>query len=167
VKIDDRILFLKYALPCASTLVKRGVVTQEHVNSLIALVSDGEVPKEGAENIFKIANAMCESIAGRMGKGAVDAEVIRTYFLLEHSKVVDDRFESMKDFDPVACKTYAGKVAEVNGCFAIVETILGKQRYKTVFAKEVKKNDNVAVHFDFIVEKISAAIAGKMNERME
>jgi hypothetical protein len=164
VKIEDRLLFLKYALPCASTLVKRGVVTQERVDGMIALVSEGKLPEDGAERIFRVANAMCESIARRMGKGAVDAEVIRTYFLLEHSKVVDERFESMKDFNPVACKTYAGRVIEAADGLAMVETVLGKQQYKTLFAKDVKKNDDVAVHFDFVVEKISAETAGKMSK---
>lgn len=166
MKIEDRLLFLKYALPCASTLVKRKKVTQEYVEELMHLVSDGKVPKENAESMFKVANAMCDSIATRMGKTAIDAEVIRQYFLLEHNKVVDDRYELMGDFNPMDCKTYAGKVLEISDGSAIVETRLGRKKYKNLFAKGVKKGDVVAVHFSYIVEKIDNKIAKQMNGRL-
>jgi len=107
---------------------------------------------------------MCFNIAEKMKKDSVDSEVIRQYFLFEHDKVVDDRFKLMGDFNPIDCKTYAGKVLSVHDKYAIVETPLGKRKYKTVFAKDVKKNDYVVVHFDYIVEKISSKIAEKMNE---
>ena len=164
MKIEDRLLFLRYALPCASTLVKRGNVTQEYINRLIVLVSQGKVPKEDVENMFKVANAMCESIAERMGKSAIDADVIRQYFLLEHSKVVDDRYQLMKDFNPVDCRVYAGRVLKVNDGYALVKTRLGKKLCSTVFAKKVKKGEEVAVHFDFIVEKIPAELARRMEK---
>jgi len=164
MKIKDRLLFLKYALPCASTLVRRGIVSQDYVDSLIALVSENKVPREDAESLFRVANVMCASIAKRSGKNLIDAGVIREYFLLEHSDVVDDRFELMKDFNPVDCKTYAGKVIEVSGGSALVETASGKKRYKTIFVKDIKKKEIVAVHFDFIVEKIPELLAEKMNK---
>ena len=161
---EDRLLFLKYALPCAGTLVKRGKVTQEYVDSLIKLVSEGRVPEENAEAMFKVANAMCEHIAARMGKSSIDAEVIRDYFLMEHSKVVDERYELMRDFDPSACKTYSGKVLGVGEGTALVETSRGRKEYKTVFEKGVREGDVVAVHFDFIVEKIPPSLARRMGQ---
>jgi hypothetical protein len=162
--VEDKLLFLKYALPCASTLVRRGVVSQDYVDNLIRLVSEGKVPEKGAESMFKVANAVCEYIARDMGKSTIDAKVIRSYFLLNHSKVVDERFETMKDFNPTDCKTYSGIVTEVNGDSAVVETVLGRKRYRTDFCSDVKKDDRVAVHFDFIVEKISAELSKRMNE---
>jgi len=162
--IKDRLLFLKYALPCANTLVKRGTVSKEYVDKLIKEVARNKVPVENAEKIFKVATSMCFNIAEKMKKDSVDSEVIRQYFLFEHDKVVDDRFKLMGDFNPIDCKTYAGKVLSVHDKYAIVETPLGKRKYKTVFAKDVKKNDYVVVHFDYIVEKISSKIAEKMNE---
>jgi len=165
MKIKDRLLFLKYALPCAGTLVGRGVVPQSYVDRLVAMVSENKVPRDDAESVFKVANMMCTSIAQRMGKKSIDAEVIRTYFLLEHNKVVEDRFEIMGDFNPVDCKTYVGRIVKENDGLAVVETILGKRGYKTVFARDVKKNDKVAVHFDFIIEKLSDEMAEKMNGR--
>lgn len=164
MRISDRLLFLRYALPCASTLVKRGAVNQQHIDDLILMVSNNRVPKENVEKMFKVANVMCGNIAKRMGKSSVDTNVIRRYFLLEHSKVVDDRYQLMRDFNPIDCKTYAGKVISIANGGAIVDTSLGKKRYKTVFAKGVKENDKVAVHYDYIIEKISDYTAKKMRE---
>ena len=164
MEITDRLLFFRYALPCAGTLVKRGTVSQDHVDSLMAEVSENKAPGRGEENLFKVANAMCAVIAKKMGKDSIDADVIRRYFLFEHSKVVDERFELMGDFDPVDCRTYAGKVLEVAKDSALVETKLGRKRYKTLLDKDVKKDDSVAVHFDFVVEKIPNPVAEKMNK---
>lgn len=162
MRIKDRLLFLKYALPCAGTLVKRGKVSQEYIDTLVRLVAEGNVPEEDAEKIFRVATAMCDAIGSRMGKGAVDCDVIRQYFLLEHSEVVDDRYKLMGDFNPTDCKTYAGKVLEVDGDSALIETRLGKKEYRTVFAKGVRSGDMVVVHFDFIVEKVPDGFRERM-----
>lgn len=160
--IKDRLLFLKYALPCARTLVKRGKISQENVNSAIRQVAENNVPETKIEGIFKVAKFECSRLAKKAGKTCIDSGTIRRYFLLEHNKIVDERFELMKDFDPSACKTYAGQVARISRGSALVETPLGRKRYKTDFCKDVKKNDSVAVHFDYIIERISDTMARRM-----
>ena len=122
------------------------------------MVSRNIAPEDGAEKIFVVANGMCRAIAKRMGKGSVDADVIRRYFLLDHSKVVDERFELMKDFDPVSCNTRIGIVKSFDGPSAVVETDLGRLSYKTLFAKDARIGDRVVVHYDFIIEKASADV---------
>ena len=160
--VKDRLLFLKYALPCAGTLVRRGNVTQERISDLVGLVSRGEVPEEQAEGMFKVAMAMCASIADRMGRNSIDAQVIRTYFLLEHSEVVDDRYRLMKDFDPVACRTYAGRVVDAAAGRATEETSLGSKTYRTDLSGALKAGDAVVVHWDFVVERPPAEFYEKM-----
>ena len=66
--VENRLLFLKYALPCAGTLVNRGLVQRSYIDSLIVLVSHEKLPAEHAEELFKTANVMCDVIATRMGK---------------------------------------------------------------------------------------------------
>lgn len=163
MRIADRLLFLRYALPCAGTFVTRGRVTQEYVDNLITRVSEGRVPSEDVESMFMVANVMCTRIATRMHKKSIDSDVIREYFLFNHSKVVDDRFELMRDFNPIDCKTYAGTVTDVHEGYATVETALGRKKYRTVFERDIKPGENVVVHFDFIVETISEDTAGRMN----
>ncbi len=151
--IKDRLLFLKYALPCAGTLVKRGKVSAEEVDNAVRLVSEGKLPAPGFEDIFRVATAMCERLAKDSGKDCIDVDTIRRYFIAGHSKVVDDRFKLMRDFDPVSCKTYLGKVITADGGFAIVDTERGKKMYRAEFAKSLREGDEVIVHWDFVVEK--------------
>ena len=128
------------------------------------LVSEDRLPEEGAENIFKVGIAMCTIIAMKSGKKTIDADVIRQYFLMEHNKAVDEQFKIRKDFDPVECKTYAGKVVEIKANSALVSTPIGVKRCRTDFARGLKEGDNVAVHSGFAVERISDSIANRMNE---
>ncbi len=165
MEIEDKLLFFKYALPCAGNSVARGLVTQQEVDRLIDMVSKGEVPDENAEKIFKVAKGICGYTAKMMGKDVIDSEVIREYFLVEHDKVVDDMFALVGDFNPVACKTRTGKIVEVRESTAIVETNLGKEEYRTDFAKNIKKNDKVIVHSGFVVEKASSDVMRKMNRQ--
>jgi len=52
--IKDRLLFLKYALPCACTLVKRGKILQSEVDRAVRLVAAGKVPEKGFEKECQI-----------------------------------------------------------------------------------------------------------------
>jgi len=163
---QDTLLFLRYALPCAKdNLVKRGSWSQSELNEAIDSVSMGRVPAGKVENRFPVANAMCSAIAEESGKKEVDAAVIREYFLFRHSAVIEQRVENEEEpegFDKLACMTRAGHVLKVGGGFVIVETDLGKKRYKTDFAKGLKGGDAVAVHFDYVSEKIDERTAKKM-----
>jgi hydrogenase expression/formation protein HypC len=102
--------------------------------------------------------AMCNSIAKKMKKSAIDKEVIRRYFLVEHARIVDLRHKVKKDFDPILCKTYIGKVIEVEKNNAKVETAIGKLKCRTDFVPDIKIGDRVVVHYNFIVEKTNEDI---------
>jgi hypothetical protein len=147
----DRLLFMKYALPCAGTLVKRGKITQRELDKLIEIVKNNEEIPTGAENIFKVAMAACTLIAKDSGRG-IDSEIIRDYFINHHDEVIDKRFEEMKDFDPEACRIRKGKVLESGGLFVIVENSSGTGKFRTDFCK-AKEGEEVITHWDFVVEK--------------
>jgi hypothetical protein len=159
---EARLIFMKYAIPCSGTIVSRGKMTREKVDGLTAMVAEGVAPDDGSEKLFPIADAMCNLIARQMGKEEVDVDVVREYFLFRHSQVVDERYELMRDFDPAACRTYPGVVVSAEGGRAVVRTELGEKSYDTVLAKGVGKGENVSVHFDFVVERISEKTAEKM-----
>lgn len=161
MKIADKMLFLRYAMPCVSTFVTRGKVSQEEADHMIEQVSHGKVP-ETAMNLFKVAHAMCEVTAGEMNKKVIDAEVTRQYFHVKHNDVVNSDYALMHDFNPDCCKIHIGKVMAVDAGRATVETKieteLGQETmvkpYRTDFCK-VKVGDEVVVHYDFIVERAS------------
>ncbi len=156
MEVSDIQLFMKYALPCAETLVQRGSVDQKTVDNLINIVKEsGKIPK-GSEKIFRVALAMCTVIARRTGKENIDSDVIRQYFLMEHDKAVDERYSLMGDFDPEECRICTGIVESIKDDDAIVDTKAGKKRCRNDIAKAAV-NDHVIVHRGFIVEKLDLA----------
>ena len=153
IKEDSRLLFMKYALPCAGTLVKRGQVAQKDVDRLINIVKNGgKIPKD-VEKIFKVAFSACSLLAIDRKKNNIDSDVIREYFLRKHDDVIDKRHAEMGDFDPESCRIRIGSCESVENGFATVITSQGKKKYRTDFITNPRKNDIVITHWDFIVEK--------------
>lgn len=155
MEIKNRELFFRYALPCAQTFVKRGKITQRFLDDIISKFSMGKELPKGFENTFVVAVSMLKIIAKKMGKEEIDDEVIRQYYLVDHDKVVDKRYEEMRDFNPMMCRVRIGKVIKVDGKIAKVKTEIGEYEYRTDFVKDLKEGDIVTVHYDFISEKIS------------
>ncbi|MBI2597875.1 MAG: HypC/HybG/HupF family hydrogenase formation chaperone [Candidatus Diapherotrites archaeon] len=164
MKQSDRLLFLKYAAPCATTLVQRKKLSEKEFEEMILSLKKGIVPKGVPEKIFKVAFAMCSAMALRDGK-KIDEKIIREYFWFGHDAVVDERFELMRDFDPVQCKTYPGVVAKISGKSAMVKTSFGEKEYFSVFAPQIKKGDFVVVHRGFVVEKVGKKTAEKIAKK--
>jgi hydrogenase maturation factor len=150
----SRLLFLKYALPCAATLVKRGKVSAKLVKDSISDVSNGKI-KGHPEVMFETANEMCETIAKRQSKKSIDEKVIRRYFLWEHDEAINRRFKRFKDFDPMACRVFPGRIANIKGSKAEVNTVIGKIKYRVDFIQKPVRGDYVVVHRNFAVERIS------------
>jgi hydrogenase maturation factor len=149
-------------VPCAETLVKRGVISKNEFKHLLDQLKKGKEPGRNKENIFKIAIANLKFISIKKNENEISDDTIREYFLFKHDKVVDDRFELMRDFDADKCKTYSGIVRKIRNNNAKVETLLGINSYKTYFVKNLKVDDIVVVHRDFIIEKIPKQTAIKM-----
>ncbi|MEM5803509.1 MAG: hypothetical protein QW350_02095 [Candidatus Aenigmatarchaeota archaeon] len=164
MQIKNRKLFFCYALPCAQTFVKRGKISQEDLDKIIKNFSRGKMPKKGFESIFLVANNMLKIIAMKMGKDKIDMKVIRQYYLVDHDKVVDKRYEEVGDFDPIACKIRVGEVLSIKDNKAIIKTEFGIKEYKTDFVKKLRVGDRVIVHYDFIVEKFTKKIEKDLKE---
>ncbi|MBI3190587.1 hypothetical protein HYZ41_02700 [archaeon] len=154
IEPNSRMLFMKYALPCAGTLVNRGVVGRDRIERLIDTVKENsEIPRD-TEKIFKVAFAACSLIAMDEKKNFIDSNVIRKYFLSNHDDIIDKRFEEMGDFDPESCRIRTGTVVGVEDNFAIVHNSAGVRKYRIDFAQGIKKGDEVITHWDFVVEKV-------------
>ncbi|OGI12401.1 hypothetical protein A3K64_01050 [Candidatus Micrarchaeota archaeon RBG_16_36_9] len=157
---SSRVLFMKYALPCSPTLVKRGSVSRYEIKKLIKIISQGEKVSSSPEKLFKTAYSMCVGIAKSLGKSNVDKNVIRKYFLFEHDKIVDRRYDEFGDFNAMRCRTFAGIVVNTNKM--IVQTIIGRRKYRNDLVSGLKKGDSVVVHRDFVVERINERLAKKL-----
>ena len=165
IEKESRLVFMKYALPCARTLVKRGNADQTYIDMLIDIVkNNGEIPKD-AEKIFKVAFSACSLAAIDDGKSSIDAGIIRKYFLFGHDKVIGSRYEEMGDFDPEACRVRAGVVESVENEKAVVYGPSGRKAFRIDFVPDARKNDIVVTHWNFIVEKTDKETAERMNNR--
>jgi len=164
IRTCDRMLFMKYALPCAGTLVKRCSITQEEWDSLIDTVRRNRTIPKDAEKIFKVAFAACSLIALDCSKSEIDEEVIREYYLFGHDEMIDKRYEEMGDFDPDMCRIRPGIVKSFENGFATVENVHGLRKYRTDYC-DVKRNDVVATHWNFVVEKIPEETAERMKKQ--
>lgn len=159
---EARTLFFRYAVPCSETLAKRGVITQKYQRNLMKAVFLNKRILKNSENIFKIAGSMCEKTAKKLGKKFMDEEVIRRYFLFNHDKVVDRRYKIFRDFDPLTCRLYSGRVISIKNRKATVQTIIGRKKYRIYPFQKIKAGDYVVVHRNIAIERISGSLAKKL-----
>jgi len=154
MEISDFVLFLRYALPCAETLVKRGWVGRDVVElELEHAAVEGEKPKTDIRDVFPVAYARCSLLAKRMERNAINADVIRAYFWAQHDDVIEERHKEFGDFDKELCKVVAGKVS---GTAPLkVETAAGERDCENPYGVDVASGDNVVMHYSRIIEKVS------------
>lgn len=158
---EDRLLFMKYALPCAHTLVERGTLSQETLDDLHRRVANQDC-QPGDELHFKVAHAFCTLLAKRHGK-PISSPIIREYFLFKHDEAIDKRFAEKGDFDPEACRTTPGRVLSA-GTSLKIQTPEKKATYKNPYQLDLQPGDYVTVHWDVAVEPIHQEMARKMLE---
>jgi hydrogenase maturation factor len=159
---SSRILFLKYALPCAGTLVKRGSISNKLIEKSVRNISLNRKLSGHPEKFFKTAYAMCKKIARETNKKSINESVIRRYFLFEHDKVVDSRYKAFKDFNPIKCRVFPGKILKIRNKEALIKTIIGNKKYRTNFIQNLRIGDYAVVHRSFAVEKISKNMFKKL-----
>lgn len=168
---EAEILFLKYAIPAMSphrfarthsftqTQIEpfsKQAFTQTQIELFAKQASEGILPDINLEKTFDLAVRVCKAMAKLGNKTLIDSDVIREYFLIEHNPSVEYRHSlGEKNLDPVLCKTYIGKVTETGEGYARVETTRGNLKYNPVFTADVKIGDKVAVHYNYITEKIT------------
>lgn len=166
MEIKDKRLFLKYALPCGSTLVDRGWIKQKDLDSMLDMLVNKKPISINLNRVFVVASSTCSLIAMKAGRKEIDSGVIRDYFWNEHDYMVDKRFKEMGDFDPEECRVYPGRVLKV-GNKAEVLTPKGTSSYRKDFVPDIKKGEFVVTHYDFIVEKISKEVSKLLWENKE
>ncbi|VVB54944.1 Uncharacterised protein [uncultured archaeon] len=155
MRIVERGLFFRYALPCAGTLVRRGNISGEELDEVVALVAAGKDAPNGWEKHFKVALTWLTFIAENNGKNVIDADVMHRYYWFMHDRVIADRYALMGDFDPQSCRIHVGKVMNVRGKKAILYSTKGKVAVSTLLSGPLKEGDYVAFHYGYVVEKIS------------
>ena len=159
--ITDNELFLRYAIPCGEVLVRRGSLDPRLLKKAERIVTDGKTANINPGEMFPTAAKMCTLIALRMRKKAIDAEVIRRYFLFEHEKAVRWRMKIYPDVVPEKCIVFPARVLR-SGELLLVNTPAGKKILDMRFVPEVKRGDWVSTHYSYASEKIPSETAKRM-----
>jgi len=147
---------MKYALPCSDTLIKRGEVDENYIKKLFEIVKSGKDIPKNSEKIFKVAYSFCKKIGEKINKDPMDEDVIRRYFLYEHDDVVE------KIGYEQSCKVYPGLCLKIENGLAKIITPIGVNFYKMDFLPDLKENEYVVVHREFVVERVSKDLAKKL-----
>jgi len=161
LKVSDKGLFLRYAIPCGSVLVRRGTVSQELLDEMKTKVVNNEQINDKYTEVYKVALFFLTKIARGLGKKVIDKEVIHKYYFKEHDEVVTARSKVKTDVNEQLCRVKPGKILKING-IATVETPLGEFEVKLDFIPEAKIGDFITVHYDYGCEIISETLAKKL-----
>ena len=137
--IKNKDLFLRYAVPCGEVLVRRGEVKEELLRQLNDSVKYGQPVDYPIGDVFKVASRMCTIIAKQMGKDAIDDEVIRRYFLVEHENAIRWRKQVRPELKLEECLVYPGRVLKIADEGLLVKTPLGERVFRGDFAEGLKK----------------------------
>ena len=156
---EARKLFLKYAIPSLKLHIERGILSEEGFEEAVKAVAENKEP-ENIEKSFAVAEAMCY----RYSNGKVNEKTVREYFLFKHDEVIEKKAKLIRNFDSERCRVYRGEVLQVEDGYALVKTPLEKRRYRTDFIHEIKKGGIVSVHYDFVVEELTADILKGMEQ---
>ena len=152
LEIEDKELFLKYAIPCGQVLVRRGTLDGAVLQELNRRMVDGSAIKGDIGKYFPVAAKMTSIIATEMGKEMVDSEVIRRYFLSEHDKAVKWRASIFPDIPVDECMIQPGRVIKTTGDNIIINTPNGEKLFRKDFIPEARRGDMVTLHYDFASE---------------
>lgn len=162
---EARRVFFAYALPCLEVHVSRGALDKKQARNIIkSYSSDADLPPR-MEEYFVRAIERCSKTAEKMGRSVIDAEAVRRCFRLEHDGYLKKESEEGVVRNPDYCRVWPGRVTELRETdHAVVNTPKGSRQYRTELVKDLKIGDLVAVHRDFIVEKIDVRVVDEMYE---
>lgn len=160
MKTEDTLLFLKYAVPAIDFCTPE--IAKIQIESYVKQISDGKIPEGDIDKKFKVAQFWILKIAQEHGRKEPNSEDIREYFWSKHNSVVDeiaDKNDPKRDF----CKIYAGRIIEINGNEATVDTCVGEKKYRLDFIKNARVDAFLIGHRHFGVELTDEKTAMKLN----
>jgi len=153
------VFFLKYAYPCAFIAQQRGEIDEKQMEELEnAAVNEIALPREKLEKIFFRAFRRIETIAKELGKDRWDMDVLKEYFLVRHSGMVEDSFELGKDIPRTLkelCKIHIGEVVEKKNDVLKVRFNDKTRNVLGILVPNAKVGDRVTLHYGYAVEIVS------------
>ena len=146
-------LFLKYAFPCAQTLLDRHEISAGLYKLLKESAYTGtRVDRQTLEKSFKAAIGRMKAL---YGNEYWNVDNIRDYFINQHNRLIDagdGEYAFAPEFFKRACKVYKAEVVSKEG-HGLKVKIAGIQKTVLGFlTPEAKPGDRVTVHLGFGIE---------------
>lgn len=168
-KLEDKKLFLNYAMPCIAERVRRGEYTEKEFQKFCEdIVKGKDIPDEDLYNLFPVAMNFIDDSARKLNKVkdnevAVDKDVVHQYFWYDHDSIVKKRMNLDRQ---EYCLVLPGKVKEVHGKEGVVETPKGQREVSLAFLgnKDNLLNKHVTIHYYHACEIISEQDYNKLWE---
>lgn len=154
-----RILFLKYAFPCAGVTLARGKITQKEYDVLEKAVRTSRaLPWKTLERIFVPARRRIREVAARIHGAPHDSAVIRRYYLEFHNEYIknnDGSYARAPEALKKLCRVERARVIEKGGDYYVVKVSGGKKRpVSSLICPDARVGDMVSVHYGYAVEKL-------------
>lgn len=149
--IEDKLFFLRFALPSAKTLIDMGILTKKEVSKAMQSVSEGKIPEDHLDKKFGVAYISCINLSKEMKKNCIDSEVIERYALQRHNFLVEN-VPGFMGASAEACRAYEGEVIGISDESALIETCVGRDFYDTSLLKNIRVGDYVIVHRGYVVK---------------
>lgn len=161
--MKPEIFFLKYTFPCSFILLLRKEITKEEQELVYRSTKEENLylPKEEIERIFWRPMKFIKSIS--------DLEAVQRYWWFDHNKHL--KCKKFKDFEEKfekLCMVVPCEVLDLteNGAIVRSEFFDGIMKLKIDFV-DVKPEDKVTKHYDYICEKISEDLYLNMIENLK
>ncbi|MEM4260162.1 MAG: hypothetical protein QXG00_02900 [Candidatus Woesearchaeota archaeon] len=157
------LLFMKYAVPCAYTLVELKKITEADKKELENKTrKEIPLPKEKLEVLFSEAYRRLSEVAKKIEKNPWDKEVIIKYFREGlHNKFIDDGDGMYAKLDKSYCERCKIRIGTVEAIKYVGKKLILDVKYddqkRFVFAdfiRNPKIGDKVTIHHFYACEKV-------------
>jgi len=153
-----RILFLKYAFPCAGVTLARGKITQKEYSGLEkAARTSAPVEWKTLERIFAPAWRRIRESARELNADPRDLQTIREYYLKFHNQYIaakDGSYAHAPEILCRLCRVEKGKIVSMGDDFFIVKIRSITRPVSRMLCKDASIGDTVSVHYGYAVEKV-------------
>lgn len=157
---EARVLFLKYAFPCAGVTLARGAITQKEYDSLEkAARTSKPLQWRMLERIFVSAWRRIREVAASIHGDPHDSAVIRRYYLEFHNEYIknnDGSYARAPEAFKKLCRVEKARIIKKGSDFYIVKIGAKKRPVSSMICPEAHVGDTVSVHYGYAVEKINA-----------
>ncbi len=157
-----RILFLKYAFPCAGVTLARGKITQKEYDALEkAARTSRPVKWKMLERIFAPAWRRIREVARELNADPREANTIRRYYLEFHNKYIKNNDGSYADAPEALkklCRVEKARIVGKGDDYYIIKIGAKKRPVSSMICHNASVGDTVSAHYGYAVEKLNPNI---------